>query len=213
VTVSDTRADGIHMTGGARDGIVRRPVVTRSGDDAVAVVSYQGDRDMTQRISVLSPRVHGTTGGRGVSVVGGRDILYRDVSVQSSSGAGVYIATEGAPFFTRSVERVRVLGAQLVEANTDASIDHGAVLVAAAAEGMHVRDVTLTDLRVRNTRTGASRQVGVLAYTGALSDVAITDVAVWGGGRLFGSTAGPSSVRTSGWTVDGHAIGDPQESS
>jgi hypothetical protein len=213
--VSTTRADGIHMTAGAEDGVVRRPVVTGSGDDGVAVVSYQSDPGVTRRIAVLSPQVRGTTGGRGLSVVGGEEILYRDVLVEASSGAGVYLATEGAPYFTRSTRDVRVTGGQVLAANTDSQVDHGAVLVAAGGDGTQVQEVSVTGLTLRDTRPGASAQVGVLAYPGAeVVDVTLADfTVVGGGGAVLRSTASPSQVRVTGWTVDGTAVGDPRQPS
>lgn len=210
VAVSDTRADGIHLTGGAEDGVVLRPVVSRSGDDAVAVVSYRSDPGVSRRISVLSPRVRTTTGGRGVSVVGGEDIVYRDVHVEGSAAAGIYLATEGAPYFTRNTLRVQVVGGRLIGANTDASIDHGALLVSAAGESSLVRDVSVSGVTIRGTRSDASAQVGVLAYDDADAwDVMFTGIRVEGGGSALRTTAPKGRVRTSGWIVDGVRTDDP----
>lgn len=210
IVVSGTRADGIHITGGASDGVVRRPVVTASGDDGVAIVSYETDRETTRHIEVQSPRIRGTTWGRGVSVVGGEDVVYRDVVVEGSSAAGIYLATEGAPFFTRSTRRVAVIGAELRGANTSEEVDHGAVLVVAGGEA-GVRDVEMTDLTIRDTRRTASRQVGVLSYGAEVRDVALTDVAVWGGGHVFAESIDDGSTRTTGWTIDGRPVSDPRK--
>ena len=208
LVVVDTRADGIHMTGGSTDGVVVSPLVQRSGDDGVAVVSYDADRGPSARISVLSPRVEGTTWGRGVSVVGGEDVTYRDVHVQDSSAAGVYIATEGEPFNTRPVARVQVLGAEVLRANHTSTVDHGAVLIASGSVERPVYDVVVERLRITGTRGGASRQVGVLGEEGSVKAVALRSFVVEGGGDVFQSTAGLSAYRADGWIVDGTALAD-----
>ena len=201
--VSGTRADGIHLTGGASDGLVRRPVVSRSGDDGVAVVSYADDPATTRRVRVESPVVRTTTWGRGISVVGGQDVVFTDVRVSGTSAAGIYVATEGAPFFTRSTTRVVVRGARVDDANTDARVDHGAVLVSAGRAGTEVSDVALSDVTVRGTRAGASRQVGVLAGPGDVADVRLSSFDVRGGGQAFAATAPDDGYRVARLVVDG----------
>lgn len=208
VVVRDTRADGIHMTAAASGGLVERPVVSGTGDDGVAVVSYQGDRGPTTDITVVSPRVSRNSHGRGVSVVGGEDITYRDVRVDGSSAAAVYLATEGAPFFTRDTRRVRVLGLRATDSNRTGAVDHGAVLVYAGARGSVVEDVLVQDALVRATRQQASRQVGLLADVGRLLRVRLMDVTIEGGGPVFQVTARTQDFRTSGWVVDGAAVPD-----
>lgn len=208
VTVSGTRADGVHMTSGASRGLVERPVVTGAGDDGVAVVSYQGDSAPSRDITVLSPRVSGNSHGRGVSVVGGEDITYRDVRVRDSSAAAVYVATEGAPFFTRSTRRVRVLGVQSDGANRTPSVDHGAVLLYAGAQGSVVEDVLVSDARIVGTRPGAARQVGLLADGGRVTGVRLERFRVDGGGSVFESTAAPTDHRAVDWVVDGRPVAD-----
>lgn len=209
VQVTGSRADGIHLTRGSTDGVVRRPVVRRSGDDGVAVVSYDSDPASTERITIESPRVHETTWGRGVTVVGGRDIVYRDVLVEGSSAAAVYVATEGDPYFTRDVANVQVLGAVLRGANHNPRVDHGAVLVVNGREGGSIRDVLVEGVVIEGTRPDAARQVGVLGRSGSVAGVVLRDVEVRGGGHLEQVTAGSDCCRTSDWTVDGRPVRDP----
>ena len=57
VSVNNTRADAIHITSGASGGKVLRPTITGSGDDGVAIVSYEGDGAIVNNITVVSPRV------------------------------------------------------------------------------------------------------------------------------------------------------------
>ncbi|NAZ81097.1 hypothetical protein GTR02_04620 [Kineococcus sp. R8] len=206
VRVRGTRADGIHITGAAHDGVVRRPVVEGTGDDGVAVVSYENDGAPVRRITVESPKVTGNSWGRGISVVGGEDITYRDVQVTRANAAAVYIASEGAPFHTYAPRRVRVLGGVLDGANANPTVDHGAVLVYAGRPDMTPSDVLVSRMTIRNTRVGASWQVGVIADTGAgVSDVRFDTFALHGGGNAFTANVSGGFVR-SNWRVQGEQV-------
>ena len=91
--VSDTRADGIHLTYGA-SGKFDHPVVERSGDDGVAVVSYLQDGILARRGDRLAHRLRDDLGPRDQRR-GGSDIAYHDIRVERSSAAAVYLACEG----------------------------------------------------------------------------------------------------------------------
>ncbi|GAA0316684.1 glycosyl hydrolase family 28-related protein [Kineococcus aurantiacus] len=209
VVVRGTRADGIHITGGAHDGVVRRPVVQRSGDDGVAVVSYQGDGVPVRRVLVDSPNVSDTTWGRGVTVVGGEDITYRDVTVRRSNAAAVYIASEGAPYFTFAPRRVTVEGALLEGANINASVGHGAVLVYAGRPNHSPSQISLSSVTVRSTRTTAPWQVGVVGERGSsVQDLRFARFDVHGAPAPFSSNLGTAACSLVGWTVNGSAVAD-----
>lgn len=208
VTVRGSRADGIHLTAGARDGRVVSPTVVDSGDDGVAVVSYASDGAPCSNITIESPRVLGTTWGRGVSVVGGTDITYTDVQVERSSAAAVYLASEGAPWFTTAPVRVRVLGGTLTGANQDPRVDHGALVVLAGG-AQAPQDVLVRGLTITDTRSSASRSVGVITYATPPTGVVLQDIAVRGGPRSAYSGNSPdSSYSLLNWTVDGVPVPD-----
>jgi hypothetical protein len=208
VVVGGTRADGVHITGGSRDGVVRRPLVEDSGDDGVAVVSYDRDDDVVRDILVEAPVVRRTTGGRGVSVVGGEDIELRDVLVERSSAAGVYVAAEGDPFDTRSTKRVVVRDVRVLGANADEDVDHGAVLVYNGRSDATVEDVRIEDVVVEGTRADVTRQVGVLGRPDSVRGVVLRRFDVPDEGRALEVTTG-GGVETDGWTVGGTAVDDP----
>ncbi|WP_222192780.1 glycosyl hydrolase family 28-related protein [Modestobacter italicus] len=203
VIVSDSRADGIHMSNGARDGRVVSPVTNRTGDDGVAVVSYRSDGVVSARIQVTSPTVNGTTWGRGISVVGGNDISYTDVTIRDTDAAAVYLGSE-AEYDTYPSQRVLVRGGTVTGANRNTAKDHGALMVYSGNTGPQTSDVTLQDLTVRDTRSSATWNIGVLANPGAgLSRVSLTRISLAGGPAMPIYTSTPAAVRVTGLVDDG----------
>lgn len=128
-TVRRSLADGIHITGGSRQGRVVGNTVRETGDDLIAVVSYLGvpgtretaaavartlesrrSLHLVRHIVVADNHVAGNYWGRGIAVVGGEDVLIaRNAIADTSHGAGVYIAREQG-YATFGVRRVRVEG-------------------------------------------------------------------------------------------------------
>ncbi|TWH75360.1 glycosyl hydrolase family 28-related protein [Modestobacter roseus] len=207
VTVTDSRADGVHVTGGARDGRVVSPVTTNTGDDGVAVVSYRADGRPVERVRISSPRVNGTTWGRGISVVGGTDITYTDVDVRDTDAGGVYLGSEGDPYWTFPSVRVLVDGGRVTGANTNPDKDHGAVIVYAGNPGTTTADVTVRRLTIAGTRATAPWDVGVLAGPGAtVTRVTLTDLTLTDGARSPFWTNVPAAVRLVGVRDDGVAV-------
>jgi hypothetical protein len=202
VAVRDTMADGIHMTGGSTGGTVVRPRVCGAGDDGVAVVSY-GGQPLSGSISVTGPMVRDQTGGRGLSVVGGSDVEYRDINVIRSDGAAVYIAAEGE-WATQGVDGVRVLGGTIDQANTDPlDTAHGAVIVYASAAGQRIEDVEVSDLSITDTHPQAPWVVGLNGNGAAMADIRMDRLAISGTRptRVLRSLAGLPTI--TGWTLDG----------
>jgi hypothetical protein len=212
VQVSGTRADGIHVTMRSHDGRVVSPVVRDVGDDGVAVVSYRADGEPCARIVVESPVVDGSSGGRGISVVGGVDVTYRDIHVRNTHAAGVYVAAESG-WETAGVTGVDVRGGSVTAANTGAGIDHGAVLVYNGTPDRSVTDVEVSGLAVSSPRSSASRWVGLVAdSTGPISDVLLSDLTLDGTGpaTTFVSNQPTTTYRIEGWARDGRPMAAKQ---
>jgi hypothetical protein len=211
VTVEDSRADGIHMTAGASHGRLDHPVTRRTGDDGIAIVSYLADATAVSDVRVASPLVDVARGGRGLSVIGGRDVSFSDVDVRDTAAAGLYVACERGDFSTRVPSDVSVDGGSVEGANTDASIDQGAVLVYNAQTEQTLSGVSVTHLRIVDTRPTASRQVGLLGdRNGPIDDVSLEDVAVIGDGpvTLLAVNTAKAGYRARGWTRDGRSVPD-----
>ena len=210
VRVRDTRADGVHVTGGAHDGVVRGVVASGTGDDGVAVVSYLGDGTPVRRIRIEGAVVRDNTWGRGISVVGGEDISIEDARVEHSPAAGLYIASEGAPYNTFAARDVVVRGMRVEAANQDRSVGHGAVLVYAGRPDQPPGDVLVSGLVVETTREDAPWEVGVVAEPGAeVRGITFADVTVTSTRTPFTAAGVPTTCCTrTGWTVNGSAVPD-----
>jgi polygalacturonase len=211
ITVRDTRADGIHMTAGAAHGLVKDVLTENTGDDGVAVVSYTDDNEQAQDIRIQSPHVHGNTNGRGVTVVGGKDVTISDVDVRHTAAAGIYIACERGTYQTRVPSNVVVDGGTVSGANWEKDVDHGAVLIYNGQGAEPLTSVTVQNIAISGTRASASRQVGLVAESGgAILGVTLTGLSFTGTGpdELLAIDTDHLQLRATGWTVDGRAVPD-----
>ncbi|MDT5013318.1 MAG: hypothetical protein QOH57_4935 [Mycobacterium sp.] len=207
VTVKNTRADGIHMTHGANNGHVNNAVTQWTGDDGISVISYAGE-PIDHDIVIDSPTVIGTTWGRGLSVVGGQNITFRNVNVSQTNAAGIYIASEGSPWYTLSTNNVTVTGGTVTGANTNRSIVQGAVLVYSGNGGQSVSNVTFSGLTISGTPTSAYRNMGIVVDAGNVSNIAFKSIAVTNTTTvpLAVSPSAAGKYTTSGWTVNGRSL-------
>ena len=192
------------MTNGAHDGVVNNPVTNNTGDDGVSVVSYVADRQTSHDITVNSPVVNGTSWGRGVTVVGGRNITYHDVKVSDTNGAGVYVASEPS-YDTLGVSNVTINGGTVTRANYNAGVVHGAVLVYSGNPGQPVTGVTIKNLAITGTPATAQRNIGLITEAGSapsgivFANLRIDSAAV----PLLYTNALRSSFTATGLTVAG----------
>jgi parallel beta-helix repeat protein len=94
-TVQATLADGIHTTHGSTNVLVRGNTVKDTGDDLIAVVSYQADGSLSANVLIDGNTVSGNYWGRGISVVGGRSVTISNNSVHGvQKAAGILVAQE-----------------------------------------------------------------------------------------------------------------------
>jgi hypothetical protein len=69
--------------------------VIGTGDDMIAIVSYQKDGALSRNILVTDNRVSGNYWGRGLTVVGGTSVTLSNNTVQGvQKGAGILVAQE-----------------------------------------------------------------------------------------------------------------------
>ncbi len=130
-TVARSLADGIHMTGGARNGRVLGNTVRETGDDMIAVVSYAYPDPWQNTAATILPnfnanqatyqdrniliannQLSGQYWGRGIAVVGGRDITIRGNMLNNIPYAAAVLLARETQSGTYGLDNV------LVEKNT-----------------------------------------------------------------------------------------------
>jgi Right handed beta helix region len=206
VSISGTRADGIHMTGGSGNGVVDNVRTDQTGDDGIAVVSYDADIEPCHDI-LVSQTVVTNSRARGITVVGGRNVTIRGFSVSGPSAAGIYVASEGDPYYTQSVESVTVSGGSVSSANQDSGIVHGAILLYAGNAGKYVRDVQISDVKISATPAWADRDVGIVIDAGSVGGISLKNISIDNSNvPVLYSDAPAGSITASGWTQDGKPI-------
>lgn len=93
-TVSETKADGIHVSRASENGRVLSNSVWNSEDDGIAVVSYRPDRQASG-VVIDGNTVEHIRWGRGISVVGSKEVVIRRNRVRSiAMAAGIIVARE-----------------------------------------------------------------------------------------------------------------------
>ncbi|WP_232547780.1 right-handed parallel beta-helix repeat-containing protein [Propioniciclava soli] len=177
VSIANSRADGLYMTDGSRDGSVTGVAVTNSGDDGISVVTYR-DQPLVENVTVTAASVDGQRWGRGMTVVGGRDIVFRDVTIRRSAGAALYFASEGPPNDTRGTSHVVVDGAVIEQANQRADLPQGAVLVYAGNAGEPVADVRVANVVVDAVGDHAGRVLGEICEAERVSGVVYENITI-----------------------------------
>lgn len=147
--VQDTGADGIHTTDGSSNITIANNQINRTHDDMIAVVSYDKDIDNTGKllpvhdIKILNNSVNGSTLARGISVVGGHDVLIESNSIQNTPMAGILVATEAGSYNTQAVNQVTVNKNTLDYTASDISRGHFSIFV--TAEPKLIDNVTFND--------------------------------------------------------------------
>ena len=143
-----------------------------------------------------------------MSVVGGEDVLYDTVEITNTNAAGLYIACENGDFVTRPVHGVVVRNGRITGANSNAAIDHGAILVYSARPDGGVSDVTVSTFTITGTRPSASRQIGVVADSSddPVSGVAFSDLVLAAAPAPYQGNAPVSDVSLQNVLADGKPV-------
>ncbi|GGO06942.1 right-handed parallel beta-helix repeat-containing protein [Saccharibacillus kuerlensis] len=154
--IENTGADGIHMTNSTNAMTVENNVVRAVGDDCIAVVSYKDGADLPVRnITIRGNDVGYYSKARGITVVGGTDVLIENNKIQETQMAGVYISVEGS-YNTQDVDRVKVNNNTIRYTGIQQPQNHPNVLVF-ASQGV-IDNVEFNNNMIRD---GASRGIGV----------------------------------------------------
>lgn len=214
--VRRSMSDGIHVTSGSSYGRVLNNEVRETGDDMIAVVSYIGEpastpatviaadfderraRGLNHHIIIANNTVSGQYWGRGISVVGGENVLIQGNTIdRTTHGAAVYLARETS-YLTFGVRNVVVRNNTITDVQTTTpqytagtvspsapKTGHGAIEVyswlftdEAANEklrnGLAVQDIRIESNTISRTRGDGARIAKgsgrTWSYTGKLKD-------------------------------------------
>lgn len=174
--VKNTNADSIHFYQGSHDILVKGNRVENSGDDGIAVVSYAKNAAWTQDITIENNTIVNNHWGRGISVVGGQDVVIRNnlVDGNKNGAAGVYIASEPA-YDTWGVKNVTV------ENNTIKNVGgystgHGAVMIYSGTSRM------VEDIIVRNNQILDAEKNGIFVRGDKIDDILLSKNLIAGSG-------------------------------
>jgi hypothetical protein len=164
--VNYSLADGFHhsnATVGTTNCECSNPTVVGSGDDFFAVVSYASANPICNNILIHDfVGTNQQTAGRGATVVGGNNVVYRRGSLSHCATRGIYIASD-VSFTTYGVNGV-TLDTISVNGTGTVIADQGDPLCAGVffggRAGYTVQNVTTTAITVKNNNGPLTRDAG-----------------------------------------------------
>ncbi|MGS0891031.1 right-handed parallel beta-helix repeat-containing protein [Burkholderia stagnalis] len=172
--VLSTLADGIHMTHGARNVLVKGNVVRGTGDDMIAVVSYRGDGVLSRNVLITGNSLEGNPWGRGVTVVGGADVTISNNIVRNVQvSAGILVAQEDSNR-TYGASNVRVENNVITDIQTTAGRTDPRPLTQQAAIDISTWSGSVTRVAVVGNRVSHARFDGIRVW-GNVSGVRLAD--------------------------------------
>ncbi|MCA8302326.1 right-handed parallel beta-helix repeat-containing protein [Burkholderia seminalis] len=212
--VLSTLADGIHITHGARNVLVKGNLVRGTGDDMIAVVSYQGDGVLSRNVLITGNSLEGNAWGRGITVVGGADVTIENNVVRNVQvSAGILVAQEDS-FRTYGASGVLVENNEISDIQTAAVRTDPRPLTQQAAIDVSTWSGSVTRVAVIGNRVSRARFAGIRVW-GNVSQYRIADnrfsaiggmpVQVGGGG---GCPSGGAQAGSCGAQVVQQALAD-----
>ena len=189
--ITDTMGDAIHITDGASYITITGNTVQRSGDDGIAVVSYQKQK-ISHHITAKGNTITDNRGGRSMSVVGGSDVVYENNRMSNPVAACLYLAQEGnKDYNTHAITGIVARNNTLTSCG-NAAIGHAAVMLFTNTAGYTNSGVTLSRNEI------ASSAVGIRAY-GSNADITLDSNRI--------NAAEPMRLQTQGVRVTPYATG------
>jgi polygalacturonase len=192
-TITGTLSDSIHMTDGAAHILVENNRIRRSGDDGIAVVSYQGEPTVHD-IVARGNDVRNNLWGRQMSVVGGRNVRYYNNRVAGNRAgfAGIYIAQEDS-FATKAARHV-VIRRNAILNSGSVETGHGAVMIFSEGSAGN------TNITVRRNRIHAGAATGIVERGTLNTGIVLDQNAITTTGQAY-------EVEPTGVTVTDHTTG------
>jgi parallel beta-helix repeat protein len=224
-TVWRSWADGIHMTGGSVGGRAVHNVVSQTGDDLIAVVSYAADRkparaatkyanwpavqaQLDRNIYIADNQVSDEYWGRGISVVGGSDVTIENNNVSRIPGAAAIYLTRETSYMTfgdhnilvrnNVLSQIQTLAPSYKPANINIILSgHGAIEVGSTMFDDESSEATYRDAFSMSDIALIGNKVSFARFAGIRLGVgtASTAVVTATDGSSFTLSAAPGSVR------------------
>jgi parallel beta-helix repeat protein len=215
-SVQNTLADGIHTTYGSHNVLIQDNTVTGTGDDMVAVVSYQGDGAPSSNILIKDNVLSGNYWGRGISVVGGSDVTITGNTVQGvQKAAGVLVAQEDS-WHTYNASNVAITSNAISDIQNSTNTNSSLVPTQQAAIELDTGTGTVSLVSVENNQVSRSAYAGFRAL-GNVCQIIVSGNAfgsISGKATALQSTGCPASQSIMGSnTLDGSALLAPVGSS
>lgn len=127
--IYNTLADGIHITNKSKNINVYGNKIYNSGDDQIAVVSYIGNGDLCSNIDIYNNQTDGQNIGRGITVVGGKNIKIRENDIRNTYSSGLYAYSEITPkFSTYQCEDIQFLNNTLTNIGSKSELMGGILI-------------------------------------------------------------------------------------
>lgn len=198
--VQGTLADGIHTTYGSHNVLVQDNTVTGTGDDMIAVVSYQGDGALSSNVLITGNSLTGNYWGRGISVVGGSDVTITGNTVQGvQKAAGVLIAQEDG-WRTFNATNILITKNVISDIQNSTNVNNGLLPSEQAAIELDTGAGTVTQVSVMQNQVSRSTYAGFRALGNVCQFL--------GAGNAFAAITGtPISLLTRGCRPDQMIIG------
>jgi hypothetical protein len=209
-TINNSMADAIHLTCGANHISVTHNTITGSGDDMVAVVSYFKDAMLCHDITIRDNDCLGQTGGRGITVIGGENVVIDHNRVENSMAAGIHLAAESS-YMTYGPSNVTISNNVLRNCNKLSNMGHGSIFFYGndlTYNGVRsfqpAKDIRVTGNTVYSSRCNAIRLGGYVDNVIVSGNV--IDGADWDGIAINATEPGPPEKGATNVVVNGNTI-------
>lgn len=149
--VENTFADGFHITDNSQNVVIINCIARETGDDAYAVVSYQGQINPCKNISIINNYTYHSK-SRGVAVVGAYDVTVQSNKIDTPTNAGIYIAQETA-YTSLGVDEVDVYDNKIYNANSyNQTTNYGAIHISCQDINYPIKNIRLMRNKMVNSR-------------------------------------------------------------
>lgn len=139
-TVTGTTYDGIHCTLGSTDITIVGNHTINTGDDAIALITYNTDPAPNKRITVTGNTINGVGHARGITVEGCVDAVVSANVIEDTFLHGILISS-----ISPSLSDVHPTKNCVVTGNIIRGSGSDAIAVAGLNEGVVIRGNTITD--------------------------------------------------------------------